>query len=433
MRTLFPLVAFLAVALWTSGASSQTFQDFANAGHYGQAITAFQAQLKESPDNADARLALATAQLFAGVERLGQALYRHGLEAPRRMDMPFLRIPVPFNPWPQPLNYEGMRTILQAFLSDLAGVQATLAAMPPEATPHLRLNLATARIDLNADGQVTEEESLAAVLEGLIRQGFVDLSPQPAPQAAPPSFVVVFDRADAYWLQGYCHVTMGMGEVLLAYNWQETFDRSFHLFFPRAGLPGKALPHSTDWGPDIADIIALIHSVRWPLVEPHRVAAAHAHFLEVPRLSHLSWASILAETDDEREWIPGPQQKNGAISGLPITAEMLESWGQVMNLAEAVLRGERLIPHWRFAQSTQEDQAPVKGINLAGLFAQPPQGLNLAHMFAQPPQTLDLVYLIQGSDALPYVETGSIISRSQWQEVTSAFGGMFPMFAFWVN
>jgi hypothetical protein len=399
------LTAWPAPALSLPPDAERVLSVLVETGAHAEAQEVMRTRLTANPRDADAHLALAAAQLFVAVERLGQSLHRHGLEAPRGASLPFLRLPVPVNPDPEPLTYPRMRAIVATFLDDLAQVEATLAAMPADAAPRLRLDMAAVRLDLNGDGKAGEGESLAAVFQGVLG---ANAWPE---EAEPLSFVVVFDRADAYWLQGYCHALMGAGNILLAYDWEETFDHSFHLLFPRSGLPGQALPEAREWDA-LVDIIAAIHSVRWPLVEPERVRAAHAHLLEVPRLSGLSWDAILAETDDEREWIPGPHQSDGAISGLPVTPEMVEAWRRVMALGEDVLRGERLVPHWRFAQ---------------------PQGITIGRMFRDPPQVLDAVYLIQGSGAAPYVETGPRISGAEWDAMRSPFGSMFPFFAIWVN
>ena len=46
------------------------------------------------------------------METLGQGLYRHGLRAPRNLPVPFLRMPVPENPSPEPISYDQARSFI---------------------------------------------------------------------------------------------------------------------------------------------------------------------------------------------------------------------------------------------------------------------------------------------------------------------------------
>jgi hypothetical protein len=58
----------------------------------------------------------------------------------------------------------------------------------------------------------------------------------------------------------------------------------------------------------IADLIAFVHLLRWPVVEPDRMRAAREHILSMVTLSRENSRRILAGTDDNREWVPGSQQ-----------------------------------------------------------------------------------------------------------------------------
>jgi hypothetical protein len=76
---------------------------------------------------------------------------------------------------------------------------------------------------------------------------------------------------------------------------------------------------------------------------------------------------------------------------------------------EALLKGEKLIPHWRFEQ----------GINLRRLFLEP--------------TTFDLVLLIQGSAAIPYLEDGERTRGDTWQRINDLLAGNFFRYALWFN
>src|SRR3954469_4160676 len=83
------------------------------AGTLAAGETALAALSQRSPADDNARFGLAGVQFMRAVERLAQALHRHGLEAPRSGLVPILRLPVPRNPNPAALTYAGVRALLQ--------------------------------------------------------------------------------------------------------------------------------------------------------------------------------------------------------------------------------------------------------------------------------------------------------------------------------
>jgi hypothetical protein len=167
-------------------------------------------------------------------------------------------------------------------------------------------------------------------------------------------------------------------------------------------------PKSWEW---IRDAIAFIHLFRFPVAEPERMKTAHEHLLAVIAQSRESWAAIDAETDDDREWIPSPDQKNVAIPGARISAEMVKGWQLALDEAEAILKGEKLLPFWRGKET---------------------RGVNLKRVYHEP-QTFDLVLWVQGSAAVPYLEDGDITEPEHWRTIGRMFGGRLFWFALWVN
>ena len=134
-----------------------------------------------------------------------------------------LRLPVPSNPFPEPLSYEQARVILQTFADDLQRAEATLASMD-SGEFRLPLDITQIHFDVNRDGN--SDQSLWDVFRHINRRAQLAQSPHQA-------CVVFFDRSDAYWLQGYCHLLTAAVEMVLAYDASELFDRSAHLFFPK--------------------------------------------------------------------------------------------------------------------------------------------------------------------------------------------------------
>ena len=90
------------------------------------------------------------------------------------------------------------------------------------------------------------------------------------------------------------------------------------------------------------------------------MASALHHLESVVDLSRENWRRILAETDNGREWLPNPRQ-TGAIPGLAVTQPRIDAWMLFLDEFGAMLKGEKLMPHWRLAQ----------GVNLRRVFLEP--------------------------------------------------------------
>lgn len=167
----------------------------------------------------------------------------------------------------------------------------------------------------------------------------------------------------------------------------------------------------TLWTSGIADAIAFIHLLDWPVVQPDRMKEARQHLLQMISLSRENWRRIKAETDDKVEWLPGPQQTS-LMENLRVTADRVQGWAIFLDEFEAVLNGTRLIPHWRIASEN-------RGINLKRLFDEP--------------GNLDLVLLLQGSAALPYLEDGETVQTSTVDTVFNLMGSGLIGYFFWFN
>jgi hypothetical protein len=397
----------IALLILTSPGMAQTaeqiFQRHAAAGTLRAGEAELRAISASRPADATARLALGFAQFTVAVERLGQGFHRYGLSAPRQLLIPFLRFPVPDNPNPEKLDYAKLRAVYTDFLVDLAKVEATLSTLPP-GDAKLVVDLHSVRLDLNGDGIGQDEERLDAILMRLMRwQGGA-------------GWEVAFDRADATWLRGYAQLLSGMLQFVHAHDWSETYRETAHLFFKGARDPQNPLHQDAATSPmlgrdaaPVADAIAFLHLIRWPVTEPDRLKAAHAHLKQVVALSRQNWREILAETDDDREWLPGPHQNNSAVTALRVTQEQVDGWLAVMETLDATLDGRQMVAHWRFE----------KGFDLKAVFFEP--------------RTFDLMLWLTGHGARPYLKDGPMTDSSTATQLTRVFGGNFLGFAFWFN
>lgn len=347
-------------------------------------------------------------QFLQAIERLGQTFYRYGLNngevTASLSGFPFLRLPMPLNPSPEPIDYDKLRGVLATLVDDLAKAEATLAEIKSTAID-MPINLGLVRLDFDGDGKGSEEEALSTIL-ARIAQGSFD------PASVGP-MLVDFDASDVPWLRAYCHLLSALAEFPLAHDWREAFEATFSGFFPSAGLPiskFEELPEAGEmgWFVPAADLVAFIHLLHWPVAEPARLQSVLAHLEAIPPLSRENWKRIDAETDNGKEWLPNPRQ-TGVLPTSVVTQEAIDGWLMLLDEYEAVLQGKKLLPHWRFG----------KGMNLRRLFLEP--------------TTFDLVLLIQGSAAIPYLEDGEMTTGGTWRRIGELLGGNFFGYALWFN
>lgn len=378
--------------------------------------------------NADACFALGMLDLVTAYERTAQALYRHGATAPNSPAMAMLfgmglDAPArPANPSPEPLTYQGLRDILEEFASllDVARGHFEMADMGTGFV--IPIDPLKVRIDLDGNGTAEPGETLASLLVPLGE--FTDIpapdGPRPSgkskgkAETEAPDLTIGFDNADAIWLAGYSTIVSTPVELLLAHDFSEFYDAYLHRVFPEAGLPmqdysrGGTLFMDADSDAFIADVIAAIHTVDFPVSDAARLAGVRERLLSITALSRKNWELILAETDDFKELVPGPHQTS-LVPDTPVTEETVAAWMATLDTLDQILNGELLLPHWRFKQ-----------------------GFDLKAYFDTATET-DLVMLFTGLGALPYLKDGPIADAEAFADANRVFGDNWPGFALWFN
>jgi hypothetical protein len=417
LRLTVPLCALVALAASADPARADDpppplVEKYLTEGKLAEGEKDLTAHLAKHPDDAQARYGLGVLQFFRAVEHLYQGLYRYGLGS--KLDnlflfgnIPFLRLPIEKNPNPEPVSAAKLDKVFRAFLDDLTKSRKTLEGVT-DARVKLPLHLFAVRLDLNGDGKATADEGLARIVVRMF-----------GPQQVPPTVahggtLICFDAADVHWLRGYCHLLSALTEVILAYDWTEVVEGCGHLFFARVEGPHPFLTEGRkvfNWeGTDIADVIALFHLLRMPLRDKAGMTRALEHFEAVIARSRVTWELILAETDDDNEWIPNLSQRS-ALTGVRVTREMIEGWFLFLDEAEALLKGKKLVPFWRGSADV---------------------GVNLRRVFTEP-RALDLVLWVQGTAATPYLEKGEFTRQATWDRLQRTFRGDFIGFAIWFN
>jgi hypothetical protein len=395
------IIAFTLVAAPVLGAAPDA-DVFLASGKLDEGIAEMQSHLTLQPQDDVARFGLGVTQFVRAVQQLGQKLAVYG-PRPRFAlagSIDVADVPVPA----ELLTYAKLRTINQEWLDDLAKVEATLSKVQSE---EVKLPLHVGRVALNLGTAETRALTLIPILRNF----------RLTPDNREGDFTIVFDRADVDWLRGYCHLLAAVSELALAYDAEGLFDVASHRLFQHAQTRHAFLlesPRSPNRGwfgsvEEISDFVAIIHMIRFPVTEPSRTPVALKHIEDAVALSRQMWKRILAETDDDREWIPSPKQ-SGAIN-VKVTQEMVDNWTKALDEAESVLQGKKLIPFWR--------GKPTRGINVRRAFLEP--------------QSLDMVLWIQGTAATPYLEEGELTSPETWNQINRAFGGQFLGFGLWFN
>ena len=454
------------------------------------------------PADAEAAFGIGGLEFLQALANLQEALWRHsGGNGPAAPSLTPLASVVPFglgfgmpvllppNPRATPMTYQLLRTALHRFADDLASAEASLARVGDRL---VKLPLQPFRIamDLNHDGRIETHERLLGGFGALISGPRVDTA-------------IAFDTADASWLRGYTHVLMASANLLLACDFERSYEAVAHNLYghvatafgrelrrqmdnPRqpeviraeldavqaklsamtrspvdqakinelrlrlGSLPRTpegaeerrrineeivrlnepeqrrnlerselfqqqqrlnaermGLPPGADYA-GVLDLVALVHTVSWPIVEPKRLAAVRTHLQQVMALNRATWRLVRSETDDDREWLPSARQAS-PFGGRQLTDEVIDSWLATTALAEQVLKGERLLPHPRFR----------KGVNLKRFF--------------ETARHIDLVMIVSGHALVPYLDDGEIVDARAWQEITRPMQQNFWHYALWFN
>lgn len=410
LQTLTPLAiagVFLVTPLTVHAADDWPQAHYLYEGKLEEGAKALTAALERDPTDRQARYGLGVVRLLQSVEHLAQALHKYGLHDSGVMgQIPFLRLPVPPNPDPQPVTAADLRATLVRFTADLKLADDVLARLD-DTEIKLPIDIGHVGLDLDGDGKSADNERLWVMYQR-IAQGMRD--PSVLVESAP----VVFDRGDVAWIRGYTHLLRGMCEIVLAYDMHELFDHAAHLAFkrPKTPFPFLRSPKKDgefDW---IVDGIAAVHVVRFPVKEPDRMKVALAHLQSCIALSRESWKFYQAETDDDHEWIPNEKQTFFLGGRNRVTREMITDWAAFLDEFESILAGKTLVPFHR-------EPGGTRGINIRRVFTEPTE--------------FDLVLWVQGTSAVPYLEEGPITKPEVWQRLQRTFGGQFFGFAMWFN
>ena len=263
---------------------------------------------QSEPADDNARLALGVVQTLAGGERLMQSLYRYGLNPQWTTMLPFVRLPVPANPKPEPLSNEAFRQIMLDLLADCGAPR-----------PRWRRSIRR-RCTCRCTWACTDLTSTAMAGPTPTRRcGKCSpaLPGREVDEQTAARFTIAADRGDAHWLAATCTCFPPCAKCSWPTTPSTLHDYSGQMFFPTAKTKFSESPDAEPWSRQMfSDLIAFVHLLDFPGGRAAANAAAAAHLLAVVEQSPLSWAAILAETDDEQEWVPARSRRTQRSSAL---------------------------------------------------------------------------------------------------------------------
>ena len=237
------------------------------------------------------------------------------------------------------INKDFLTFMLDRADKRLSEVDATLAVAEKDPGFALDLCLACWEVDWNRSGEVDERDRRLLEIER-------DAHAEPLPEGDPkrrPTFR--FDVADVAWLRAMVN-------------------------FQRAVLAvgGAFDPNVTFASRNKEKLILKLRDGTKLLVARDFALAGLKHAANCREL-------ILAEMDDEREWVPSPKQKSHAMP-LEVDAALFETWAGVLSDVEKLLKGQEGLSVAELAQLGRHKwENPPGGYLDLGTFLTQPRDL----------------------------------------------------------
>lgn len=218
-------------------------------------------------------------------------------------------------------DHEGGRSTWKDFLAALEAVDRDLAIAGADPGFSLELCLACWQHDWNRNGHIDDRDRKLFELEN-------DAKGEPIDQTDParrPTFR--FDAGDIEWARAMIAFQRAGVELILGYRWTE-LDKLFKF---------RIFGSNTKVG-----------AVTIKLIDPGRIA--HARELILAGLEHADKCrtAYLAETDDDREWVPNPTQQSHPIP-LPMDTTIYATWEGVTGDLRRMLSSEEGLSLRQFA------------------------------------------------------------------------------------
>ncbi len=364
--------------------SMERIDQLASNGKVEKAISELETWLEDHPEDGSRQLALGVLQLFRAYQESYVDFQKLGGRFVAEVENGKVKESRPKNP--PKVTYKDVRRLIRRTRNRIQVVQRTLRKAD-RADTKCAIHLGRIRMDV----------------EGVNRLQPINLFPGFARHrkkdgAAVADALFVMDQTDALFLEFHCQVVLGLLNFHLGHDFQELFHHTGHYAFWNADSVwdrrlGKFNSRGGDFG--VADAIATLHLVRWPVHSKKRIADSHQNFLDAAKLLSKALRELEAEEDDDHELIAGPHQTSVA-SVLVLTSIEIKQFQSIADSAVRILDGKSLLPTIRTWIGNGFGANVTTG-----------EGVNVKRAFLEP-RKFDLVLWVQGSAAKPYHEKGKV-------------------------
>lgn len=248
-------------------------------------------------------------------------------------------------------DHARMRANLEATYKAFGEIDAELARAADDPGFAVEMCLACIERDWNLNGRIDDGDRLLLQVE-------VDERGNELPDGDPrrkPTFR--FDAGDLHWGRAMLAFQRAALDLILAYEWKALDD----LFlagdedFDEDGRKAKAPPPV----------------LRIKLTSSARVTSARDLILAGIDHAEKCRAAYLAETDDDREWVPSPRQKNHPVP-LALDQAIYDRWAAILGDVRRLVRGEEGLSLRDLGTLVDDDFAILSGyLDVGRLLSKP--------------------------------------------------------------
>ncbi len=294
-------------------------------GRFAESRRAAERTLAGDPDNSVAAVVRAVARYRDAMERLRRDVdsVGSGLDGPTPA-----------------LDDAALRTALMRAETELAAVDRDLAIAAADPAFELELCLACWREDWNGNGRLDDGDELLLQVE-------MNADGSEIPEGDPrrkPTFR--FDTGDVHWARAMLAFQRAGMNLVAAYRWNEV-SRFGEVFGGQLKV------------------------IRFPLDDASKVRRGRDLALEGLDHADRSREAYLAESDDEREWVPSPRQKDHPLP-LPVDAALYDTWDAIIDDVRRLLRGEEGLDMAEIVRTVRADWQIRPGyLDIGRMFAEP--------------------------------------------------------------